>query len=145
MPSPARMFSEILKFWCSQQQNRPSISIAYGYQRKKIWQKRYNRQPMPLLGKFCLLFALVLATYCFVVGIIAVLRRDSAGARLGETARRAGMATFFAAVGAALALVWAALANDFSVAYIFHHSNRALPILYKIAVHWSGPEGSILF
>ncbi|HJX85494.1 MAG TPA: cytochrome c-type biogenesis CcmF C-terminal domain-containing protein, partial [Candidatus Angelobacter sp.] len=28
---------------------------------------------------------------------------------------------------------------------IFHHSNRSLPIAYKIAVLWSGQEGSILF
>jgi cytochrome c-type biogenesis protein CcmF len=100
---------------------------------------------MPVLGSFCLLFALALAAYSFVVGIIAAQRRDSVGARLSETARRAGMATFLAVVGAAFALVWVALANDFSVAYILHHSNRALPTAYKIATLWSGQEGSILF
>jgi cytochrome c-type biogenesis protein CcmF len=47
--------------------------------------------------------------------------------------------------GAALALVWAALTDDFSLAYILHHSNRALPIPYKVAVLWSGQEGSLLF
>ncbi|HZU09547.1 MAG TPA: heme lyase CcmF/NrfE family subunit, partial [Pseudacidobacterium sp.] len=42
------------------------------------------------------------------------------------------------------ALVWAAFSNDFSVAYILHHSNRALPGPYKFAALWSGQEGSLL-
>src|ERR1700686_1522833 len=100
---------------------------------------------MPLLGSFCLLFALALALYCFVVGIIAAVRKDAVGYRLAETARRAGMATFAAVFLAAAALVYAALTNDFSIAYILHHSNRALPGPYKFFVLWSGQEGSILF
>jgi cytochrome c-type biogenesis protein CcmF len=100
---------------------------------------------MPLLGSFCLLFALALAGYCFVVGIIAAVRKDAVGYRLAETARRAGMASFIAVLVAAGALVYAALTDDFSVAYILHHSNRALPAPYKFAVLWSGQEGSILF
>ena len=100
---------------------------------------------MPLLGSFCLLFALALAGYCFVVGVVAAVRKDAVGYRLAETARRAGMASFFAVLVAAGALVYAALTDDFSVAYILHHSNRALPGPYKFAVLWSGQEGSILF
>ena len=100
---------------------------------------------MPLLGSFCLLFALALTFYCFVVGIIAIARKDAIGTRLAETARRAGMASFVAVLMAAGALVYAAMTDDFSVAYIMHHSNRALPAAYKIAVLWSGQEGSILF
>ncbi|HMC30513.1 MAG TPA: heme lyase CcmF/NrfE family subunit [Candidatus Angelobacter sp.] len=100
---------------------------------------------MPLLGSFCLLFALALALYSFVVGIIAAVRKDTAGYRLAETARRAGMASFVAVFLAAGALVYAAMTNDFSVAYIMHHSNIALPTAYKFAALWSGQEGSILF
>jgi cytochrome c-type biogenesis protein CcmF len=100
---------------------------------------------MPLLGSFCLLFALALAGYCLIAGIAAAMRKDATGFRLAETARRAGMATAVAVTAAALALVWAALNNDFSVAYILHHSNRALPTPYKLAALWSGQEGSLLF
>jgi cytochrome c-type biogenesis protein CcmF len=100
---------------------------------------------MPLLGSFCLLFALALALYTFVVGIVGVARKDAIGYRLAETARRAGMATFVAVLIAAGALVYAALTDDFSVAYVMQHSNRALPGPYKFAVLWSGQEGSILF
>jgi len=88
---------------------------------------------------------LALAAYCFVVGIIAFSRKDEAGYRLAESGRRAGIASFFAVTGAALVLVWAALNNDFSIAYILEHTNRALPIPYKLAALWSGQEGSLLF
>src|SRR5260370_27337578 len=100
---------------------------------------------MPLLGSFCLLFALGLASYCLVVGIVAAVRKDSRGDRLAETGRRAGMASFVAVTAAALALVWSALNNDFSVAYIYGHTNRPLPTPYKLAALWSGQEGSLLF
>src|SRR5579871_1677089 len=100
---------------------------------------------MPLLGSFCLLFALVLAAYCFIAGVVSLVSSHPAATRLGETARRAGMASFVTTTIAALALVWAALNNDFSLAYILHHTNRALPVPYKLAALWSGQEGSLLF
>jgi cytochrome c-type biogenesis protein CcmF len=102
---------------------------------------------MPLFGSFALLLALALTAYCFVAGAVA-LRRAAAGfsnERLAETARRAGIATWAAVAGAAAALVISALNNDFSVAYILHHSNIALPTPYKLAALWSGQEGSLLF
>ena len=71
-------------------------------------------------------------------------RRPATG-RLAETARRAGMATFVATAISALALVWAAVNNDYSLAYILHHTNRDLPTPYKLAALWSGQEGSLLF
>ncbi|MGB8259217.1 MAG: cytochrome c-type biogenesis CcmF C-terminal domain-containing protein [Terracidiphilus sp.] len=64
--------------------------------------------------------------------------------RLADTARRAGIAGFVAVTAAAFALVWSAFANDFSIAYILEHSNRALPLPYKFAALWSGQEGSLL-
>src|SRR5512142_1683902 len=100
---------------------------------------------MPYLGSWSLLLALALSGYCFVGGIIALFRRDEAGERLAETARRAGIAVFVAVTLAALALVASAFANDFSVEYIREHSNRALPTAYKVAALWSGQEGSLLF
>ncbi|HKE31233.1 MAG TPA: cytochrome c biogenesis protein CcsA, partial [Candidatus Angelobacter sp.] len=100
---------------------------------------------MPLIGSFCLLFALVLSAYCFIVGIWALASGHAVASRLGETARRAGMATFIAVAVSALALVWAALNNDFSLSYILHHTNRDLPTAYKLAALWSGQEGSLLF
>ena len=105
---------------------------------------------MPVLGSFALLLALVLSGYTLVAGAIALrqLSTNTAGRvspeRLAETARRSGIASFFVVSVAAFALLWAAFNNDFSVAYILHHSNRALPGPYKFAALWSGQEGSLL-
>ena len=106
---------------------------------------------MAAFGSFCLLIALALAAYNLLAGTIA-LRLLATGQparispeRLADTARRAGIASFIAVSGAAFALVWSVLTNDFSITYILEHSNRALPIPYKFAALWSGQEGSLLF
>src|SRR5438105_3293796 len=100
---------------------------------------------MSVIGSFALLLALGLSAYSFLAGLLALFSKDASSARLGETARRAGIATFGAVLLAAIVLVTAAFSDDFSIAYIFHHSNRDLPAAYKFAVLWSGQEGSLLF
>src|SRR5215813_2293362 len=100
---------------------------------------------MSQIGSFALLLALALSAYSFLAGLVALLGRDAGSLRLGETARRAGIASFGAVLMAAMVLVTAAFQDDFSIAYIFHHSNRDLPGPYKFAVLWSGQEGSLLF
>jgi len=101
---------------------------------------------MATVGSFALLLALALGLYSFVVGFAALFhKQDQRWDRLGESARRAGVVIFGAVFLAALALVVAAFRDDFSIAYIFHHSNRDLPAPYKFATLWSGQEGSILF
>ncbi len=97
---------------------------------------------MPQIGSFTLLLGLALSVYAFVAGILAIVFKDD---HLSETARRAGIAVFLAVTAASATLVYAAFHNDFSVAYILHHSNRALPSAYKFAALWSGQEGSLLF
>ncbi len=100
---------------------------------------------MALLGSFSLLFALALSLYAFGAGAFALARKGDNYERLGETARRAGIAAWAAVTVATLTLVVATFRNDFSVAYILHHSNIALPWPYKVAALWSGQEGSLLF
>src|SRR5215813_9803885 len=100
---------------------------------------------MSQIGSFALLLALGLSSYSFLAGLLALFGRDAGSLRLGETARRAGIASFGAVLLAAIVLVTAAFSDDFSIAYIFHHSNRDLPAPYKFAVLWSGQEGSLLF
>ena len=100
---------------------------------------------MPLLGSFSLVLALALSVYCFAAGAIALFGHGPRYERLGETARRAGIAVWAAVVMAAAVLVFATFQNDFSIAYILHHSNRDLGAPYKFAALWSGQEGSLLF
>ncbi len=100
---------------------------------------------MPQFGSYALLLALALGVYSLVAGAVALVRRGVSADRISDTARRAGMGVFIALTAAAVALVAAAFADDFSVAYILHHSNRDLAIPYKFSVLWSGQEGSLLF
>ena len=88
---------------------------------------------MAELGSYSLILALALGVYAFVAGIVALARKGDAYDRLGETARRAGIAVFGAVALAAVVLVTATFQNDFSISYILHHSNRDLPIPYKFA------------
>src|SRR5438067_7786482 len=100
---------------------------------------------MAELGSFVLLLALALSGYSFLAGLAALTIKHPGAERLGETARRAGIASFGAVFLGALVLVVSAFRNDFSIAYILHHSNRDLPWPYKFATLWSGQEGSLLF
>src|SRR5579862_9744085 len=101
---------------------------------------------MAAFGSFALLIALALAAYNLFAGAVA-LRLIATGQpaavspeRLADTARRAGIAGFVAISAAAFALLWAVFNNDFSIAYILEHSNRALPGAYKFAALCSGQE-----
>jgi cytochrome c-type biogenesis protein CcmF len=105
---------------------------------------------MALFGSFALLIALALAAWNLLAGALA-LRWIATGQpapispeRLADTARRAGIAGFWAVTAAAVALVWSVFTNDFSITYIMEHSNRALPGAYKFSALWSGQEGSLL-
>jgi cytochrome c-type biogenesis protein CcmF len=107
--------------------------------------------PMPEFGSFTLLLALALSAYTLVMGGVALWRTRGVAAgvdrqadKLGETARRAGIASFIACTCAAFALVWASFTNDYSVSYILHHTNRDLSTAYKFSALWSGQEGSLL-
>jgi cytochrome c-type biogenesis protein CcmF len=106
---------------------------------------------MPEFGSFTLLLALALSAYTLVMGGVALWRTRGVAAgvdrqadKLGETARRAGIASFIACTCAAFALVWASFTNDYSVSYILHHTNRDLSTAYKFSALWSGQEGSLL-
>ena len=105
---------------------------------------------MAAFGSFALLIALALAAWNLLAGAVA-LRLIATGQkaaispeRLADTARRAGIAGFWAVTAAAFALIWSVFTNDFSIAYILEHSNRALPAAYKFSALWSGQEGSLL-
>jgi cytochrome c-type biogenesis protein CcmF len=100
---------------------------------------------MPQVGSYVLLLALALSGYSFLAGLIGLARGGPGSERMVETARRAGIAAFASVLLAAAILVLAAFRDNFSLAYIFHHSNRDLPAPYKFAVLWSGQEGSLLF
>src|SRR5260370_7154816 len=82
---------------------------------------------MSQIGSFALLLALGLSAYSFLAGLLALFGKDAASARLGETARRAGIATFAAVLLAAILLLWTPFTHHFSIPYTFHHMHPAFP------------------
>ena len=49
---------------------------------------------MAQIGSYALLLALGLSLYCFGAGLLSLIYRDAGFERLGETARRSGVAIF---------------------------------------------------
>jgi cytochrome c assembly protein len=122
---------------CGRSAEKLNAGLSHGWPDALVWKYRMSH-----IGSFALLMALALCGYSLLGGIAALIRKGPWLERLGETARRAGIVTFGAIV---VVLVMAALSDDFSIAYIFHHSNRELATAYKFATLWSGQEGSLPF
>ena len=97
---------------------------------------------MDVFGSFALVLALLAAGYAFVAGIIGIRTRRPL---VIKSARNAGMATFPLVTITVGCLVGLFFLNDYSMAYVAEHSNRALPLFYKFAALWAGQEGSMLF
>ena len=79
---------------------------------------------MDIVGSFALLLAFLAAVYAFVAGIIGIVTRRPL---LTKSARNAGMAIFFLVAFAVGTIEYFFLTNNFSMAYVAEHSNRALP------------------
>ncbi len=96
---------------------------------------------IPELGHFALAMACCLAFAQAGIGIWGAHRRD---VRLMAATPGIAVGQLLALLGAAAALVWAAVHNDFSVVNIAENSAIAKPLLYKITGTWGNHEGSIL-
>ena len=93
------------------------------------------------IGNFALAVAILMAMAA-VLACVAAARFDSD--RLLGAARWliGAFATLLSAAVAALTA--ASLKSDFSIEYVAHYTEGALPLGYKIAAVWAGQEGSIL-
>ncbi|MDE3108488.1 MAG: heme lyase CcmF/NrfE family subunit, partial [Acidobacteriota bacterium] len=97
---------------------------------------------MDIFGSFALLLAFLAAVYAFAGGLIGIYTRRQL---LTKSARHAGMAVFGLVTLAVASLEYFFFTDNFSMAYVAEHSNRALPAFYKFAALWSGQEGSLLW
>ena len=88
------------------------------------------------------MLAFVLAMYALVASVLGIQRQKE---RLQYSAYRATIAIWVLVTVAIGYLVYAMMTNDFRLAAVAGHSNRALPWYYKITALWSGQEGSLLF
>lgn len=81
-----------------------------------------------------------------VLGIILfVMARLSESEKVASIGRATVYANFIALTIATLAMVYALLANDFSVSYVAHVGSRSTPRWISAISLWSSLEGSILF
>jgi cytochrome c-type biogenesis protein CcmF len=97
---------------------------------------------MNQMGSVALVAAMAFAAYGVVAGAVGGKLR---GLRTVRSAERATLAFFVMITVAVVALEVLILRDDFHSAYVAAHSNRDLPVYYKLAVLWSGQEGSLLF
>jgi cytochrome c-type biogenesis protein CcmF len=97
---------------------------------------------MNQVGSVALVAALAFAVYGVIAGALGGYLRSLKTVRSAE---RATLAFFVMITVAVVALEFLILKDDFHSAYVAAHSNRDLPVYYKIAVLWSGQEGSLLF
>jgi cytochrome c-type biogenesis protein CcmF len=93
------------------------------------------------LGRAALIVAFGLALYAALAGGLAAYQGRR---RLHESARNALFGTFGATAVAAIVLLQALHARDFSFTYVAEHSSRKLPFPYSFSAFWGGQEGSLL-
>ncbi len=97
---------------------------------------------MNQLGSIGLIAGFAFALYGSVAGAVGGKLRSL---RVTRSAERAVLAFTVMITVAVAALEYLILTDDFHGAYVASHSNRDLPLYYKIPVLWAGQEGSLLF
>lgn len=93
------------------------------------------------LGLMALILALCLAAGQIILPTIGLWRHHPG---LIATARSLAYGQCGFLVLSFAALAYGFLNNDFSVVYVYEHSNRLLPWGYRFAAVWGGHEGSLL-
>src|SRR5436190_5392033 len=97
---------------------------------------------MAQIGQFALALAWVVTAYSIVASLLGIhLKHD----KLVASGRNAALGTFVCITTAIACLGYLFAVSDFSVKYIAAHSNRDLPIYFKLSSIWGGQEGSLLF
>ncbi|MBD3335724.1 MAG: heme lyase CcmF/NrfE family subunit, partial [Candidatus Eisenbacteria bacterium] len=94
------------------------------------------------LGEWMLGAAFGASVLTFLLAGAAAVRKDRA---LMDSAMRSMVATAFFTTVAAAGLLYALLAGDYNLTYVWGHSDRDMSTFYKIGAFWGGQEGSLLF
>ncbi len=94
------------------------------------------------LGHYLLVLALGLAIIQAIFPMIGAARQDGRMMKVGQAA---AYGQFFFSLLAFMALTYAYLISDFSVAVVARNSHSLKPLLYKISGVWGNHEGSLLF
>ena len=95
----------------------------------------------PELGLLTLIFATCLA---MLQSILPLAGSFTGQTRWMKTGKTLATGQFVMVLLSFMCLVYAFLADDFSVAYVANNSSTILPVVYKITATWGGHEGSLL-
>ena len=94
-------------------------------------------------------FGHILLTFLFPFTIFTMVTAFIAGRThresLYETSRKGVYAVWIITTLAILSLISLMIQGDFSNAFVYSNTNKALPIFYKVVALWAGHDGSLLF
>jgi cytochrome c-type biogenesis protein CcmF len=93
-------------------------------------------------GQFALALAWVVTAYSVVASLLGIRLKND---KLIASGRNAALGTCASITTAIVCLGYLFAVSDFSIKYIAAHSNRDLPIYFKVSSIWGGQEGSLLF
>ena len=96
---------------------------------------------MAQFGQFSLALAFVVTIYSIVASLLGIRFKND---RLIASGRNAAVGTFVCITTAILSLAYLLVSSDFSIQYVAEHSNRDLPVYFKLSSLWGGQEGSLL-
>ena len=93
------------------------------------------------IGYLALVIAFATAIYSIIAYIVGLQSRSK---ELVASGRGGVLAISILTSIAATVLFYLFIVGDYSVEYVYAHSSKALPFMYKIAGFWGGNEGSML-
>ncbi len=96
---------------------------------------------LPEIGHFALILALCMALFQAVLPLWGAAVNNHQYMAVAKSAAQGHL--LFVLISFA-ALTAAFITHDFSVAYVAHNSNSALPLLYRVSAVWGAHEGSLL-
>jgi cytochrome c-type biogenesis protein CcmF len=97
---------------------------------------------MNSFGDGVLILALVTTVYAVFSGAVGA---RGGSVRMVRSAERSLLAAFVLISLAILSLAVLFIQDEFLVEYVAGHSNRDLPLFFKVSALWSGQQGSLLF
>jgi cytochrome c-type biogenesis protein CcmF len=96
---------------------------------------------IPELGHFALILALCMALIQAIIPTLGAARGLPSWIAAARPAARAQLLFMLIAYAS---LTYSFIVHDFSVAYVAHNSNTALPLIYRVSGVWGSHEGSLL-
>jgi cytochrome c-type biogenesis protein CcmF len=97
---------------------------------------------MAQVGQFALALGFVVTLYSIIASLLGIRLKND---KLIASGRNAAIGTFICITTAIVSLTYLFIVSDFSIDYVAQHSNRDLPIYFKISSVWGGQQGSLLF